>query len=71
MVTVPMCDTFGGWSELTRQINQTSWQEGLDYAVKLGQFCGTVSLAHFEDSRDWVNDQPFAGDLYTYNVPAE
>ena len=66
VIMAPICGPFGGWSYLNRQINYASWQERLEYALRLGSFCGHVALAQYGDKRDWLNEQPTSSDLYTY-----
>ena len=66
VIMAPICGPFGGWSYMNRQIHPQSWKQRLDYALKLGSFCGRVALAQYDDGRDWLNEQPTNSDLYDY-----
>ena len=52
---------------MNRQIAHDTWQNTLDYALKLSTFCARVALAQYEDGKDWVNEQPVSSDMYKYD----
>ena len=45
VIVSPICSPFGGWSHMNRQIAHDTWQNTLDYALKLSTFCAGVALA--------------------------
>eukprot|EP00959_Pyramimonas_sp_CCMP1952_P328411 6875519-Pyramimonas_sp.AAC.1 len=67
VIMSPICGPFGGWSYMNRQLFPDTWEESLDYALKLSTFCAVVALAQYDDGRDWLNEQPTASDMYTYD----
>ena len=53
VIMSPICSPFGGWSHVNRYNATDSWNQSLEYALRLSSFCAVVALAQYEDGRDW------------------
>ena len=66
VVMSPICSPFGGWGRMNRSLYPETWQSSVNYALKLGSFCGEIALAQYNDGKDWLNEQPAHSTLYDY-----